>query len=93
MQDHRSFQKSVTVKVRDLRRAIGANIHNLRLHRGLTLEKLSKRSGLTPDTIDRLEMGKGEIGLYHIMCLSVGLGIAPGILLPRPLNIPDGAVS
>ncbi len=72
-QSQQDFQKKVTDKVRETRWRIGANIHALRLRHGLTLEKLSRLTHLAPDTIDRLEMGKGEIRLHHLARLSGAL--------------------
>ena len=70
-----------TVQLRALRQRIGRNIHDLRLKRKPTLEKLSRLSGLHPDTLDRLEMGKNEIGLDHIVRLAAAFKIAPGVFL------------
>ncbi len=83
-QDQRDYQKAITVKVRETRRQVGANIHTLRLRRGLTLEKLSRLARLAPDTIDRLEMGKGEIGLEHLARLSGALDADIAVLLENP---------
>lgn len=67
--------------LRDLRRRIGANIHALRLERRLTLSKLARLSGLNSETIDRLEMGKNEVNLEHLVRLAAALRTAPESLV------------
>ncbi len=81
--DQRRLQKSAMENVRAMRRRIGLNIRALRTMRRMPLEKLSRLSGLAPDTIDRLELGKDEIGLDHIMRLSAALQIRAARLLER----------
>lgn len=66
-------QKELTSRVRALRRRIGHNIHSLRATRRLTLRKCADLSGLSIDTLDRFEIGGGEINLDHLVMLSQAL--------------------
>ncbi len=81
MQDQHALQVATTAKIRILQKNAGARLQAVRLARRLTLEKLSRLTGLTPDTLDRLEMGKGEINLHHLMRLSIALHIQADTLL------------
>lgn len=74
-EQRREFQHGNTIKLRDLRRRIGGNIYGWRARRRLTLEVLARRTGLSVATIDRLEIGRGDIGLDHMLRLSIALGI------------------
>ena len=69
----RLTQQEINDHVRTLRRRIGHNIHALRVTRRLTLKKCAELSGLAPETLDRFEIGGGEIGLDHLAMLSHAL--------------------
>lgn len=84
MNEHQKFYKEVTRQVRQLRRQIGKNIHAVRMQRGMTLEKLARLSRMRADTIDRLEMGKGEIDLIHIVRLATVMKIEIENLFHQP---------
>jgi transcriptional regulator with XRE-family HTH domain len=73
MNDHRVFHREVNHIVRNLRLTIGQNIHALRRKDGITLKKLALTSHLSPDIIDRVELGKGEIDLIHVARLALVL--------------------
>jgi len=81
MNEHQYFYKDVTDKLRRLRRRIGENIHVTRKQRKMPLKKLARLSLLNPDLIDRLEIGKGEINLIHLVRLSIALQVDVTILL------------
>lgn len=68
---------------KDLRRRIGRNIHAIRTRKQITLEKLSRLSGFSADTIDRLELGKDEVNVWHLMKLAEVLGVEEAALLAR----------
>lgn len=77
MRDITQFNQKVTAETRALRRRMGANIHAARAARGWSLDKAAMRAGLTTTEIDRIELGKGETDLHHIMrlCLAMGVGV------------------
>ena len=74
--------------LRDLRKAIGARLHQERLRRGLTLRQLSRRTGINETKLDQFEMGKNAINLevlWHISCaLDTGLN---GFFFPWPVSV------
>lgn len=73
MPPSRPTQQEINDHVRALRRRIGHNIHTLRVTKRLTLKKCAALSGLTPETLDRFEIGGGEINLDHLAMLSQAL--------------------
>ncbi len=87
MNDHRAFHKEANRIVRNLRRTIGQNIHERRKQRGVTLQKLANESHLSPDIIDRIELGKGEINLVHIARLAMALQVDLLSVLGSELNL------
>lgn len=47
----------------------------------MTLEQLAERSGLTPNYVGTIEMGKRDPSLSTIVALARGLSVAPGELI------------
>lgn len=80
------MSNEITQKIRALRRRIGENIHDARRRRRMPLEKLARLSGMGADVIDRLEIGKGEIDLMHIVRLSAALEVDVGALLDTQIT-------
>jgi transcriptional regulator with XRE-family HTH domain len=60
---------------RRLGRSFGRHIRSLRRARGLTQELLAERSGLSPDTIRRLEQASFSPSLDTLIKLCAGLDI------------------
>jgi transcriptional regulator with XRE-family HTH domain len=58
-----------------LGRSFGKHVRSLRRARGLTQEALAERSGLSPDTIRRLEHGSFSPSLETLNKLCAGLDI------------------
>jgi len=56
----------------------GHEVRRRREARGLTLEIFAERSGLTPNYIGSVEIGKRDPSLSTILALAKGLGIRPG---------------
>ncbi len=81
MNDHQKFYSDVTASLRSLRIHMGQNIRSIRQQKRMPLKKLARLSRLHPDTIDHLELGKGEINLTHIIRLAVAMDVAPEKLL------------
>ncbi len=46
---------------RKLRRQLGFVLFRCRYHKNVTLQSVSRRTGLTPTIIDRIELGKGNV--------------------------------
>lgn len=60
----------------DLLRNFGSTVRSLRRARRLTQDILAERSGLSPDTIRRLERGSFSPSLATLVKLSLGLELA-----------------
>ena len=69
------YNSEETKLIRALRRQIGQNIHNARSRQKLTLRKLSKYTGLSPEMLDKYEVGKEEIDLREIVKISLVLKV------------------
>ena len=61
--------------------ALGKEVRRRRLMAGMTLEQLAIRSGLTPNYLGSVELGKRDVSLSTIDSIAEGLGVAPGELL------------
>ena len=61
--------------------AFGAEVRRRRLAAGLSLPQLAERSGLTPNYIGLVELGKRNPSIMVIEALARGLGVAPGELV------------
>jgi len=66
--------------VSDYSRAFGAHVRSLRRARGITQDVLAQRSGLSPDTIRRIEHGSFSASIDTLRKLCFGFGIAPSTL-------------
>lgn len=56
-------------------------VRRRRLAAGMTLEQLAERSGLTPNYIGAVELGKRDPSLSTVLSLARGFGAEPGELL------------
>lgn len=56
-------------------------IRRRRLAAGMTLEQLAERSGLTPNYIGAVELGKRDPSLSTVLALAVGFDVAPGEIM------------
>ena len=72
--DHKKIRRNY----RDLRRQIGRKIRALRMKQRMPLDRLARRCGLGAETLDRFEMGKNEITLFHIIRIASALDVAVG---------------
>jgi transcriptional regulator with XRE-family HTH domain len=61
-------------------REFGKHVRSLRRARGVTQDALAQRSGLSADTIRRIEHGAFSATIETIRKLCGGLGIAPSTL-------------
>jgi transcriptional regulator with XRE-family HTH domain len=61
-------------------REFGKHVRSLRRARGITQDALAQRSGLSPDTIRRVEHGSFSASIDTLRKLCFGLGIAPSTL-------------
>ena len=66
--DHR------TTLLRQLRRAIGRNIHEIRAAQKMPLKKLARQSGVPEHLLDQYELGKNQIELHALLKISLALG-------------------
>lgn len=69
--------------LRHTRKATGMNIPQLRMRYHWTLEQLSKRCDLSPNALDRYEMGNGEMNMEPLLRLSCVLGCSIRALIPE----------
>jgi len=64
--------------------------HDIRRRReelGLTQDQLADRSGLTPNYIGNIELGRRDPSLTSIEALAIGLNVSPGELFGSPLPV------
>jgi transcriptional regulator with XRE-family HTH domain len=59
------------------KREFGKHVRSLRRARGVTQDALAKRSGLSADTIRRIEHGSFSASIETLRKLCSGLGVAP----------------
>jgi transcriptional regulator with XRE-family HTH domain len=59
---------------------------------GLTLEQLAERSGLSPNYIGAIELGKRDPSLSTVRGLAVGLGVPVGELLGPVVVLSPAAI-
>jgi transcriptional regulator with XRE-family HTH domain len=64
----------------DYAREFGKHVRSLRRARGVTQDALAQRSGLSADTIRRIEHGSFSASIDTIRKLCSGLGVAPSTL-------------
>ncbi len=76
----------------DLAKRIGARIRQLREARGpaatsrvghLTIEALAEAAGLSPDYVNKLELGRHEPSAETLVRIARALGVGPGELFPE----------
>lgn len=61
-------------------REFGKHVRSLRRARGVTQDALAQRSGLSADTIRRVEHGSFSASIDTLRKLCVGLGVSPATL-------------
>ena len=61
-------------------REFGKHVRSLRRARGVTQDALAQRSGLSADTIRRVEHGSFSASIDTLRKLCFGLGVAPSTL-------------
>lgn len=64
----------------DYAREFGKHVRSLRRARGVTQDLLAQRSGLSADTIRRVEHGSFSASIDTLRKLCGGLGVAPSTL-------------
>ena len=70
-----------TQRLRELRAAIGRNIHAARVERKVLLHKLAAQSGVPEEMLDRYELGKNEIRLDELLRIASALDMRIAALL------------
>lgn len=55
----------------------GKTVRQRRLEQGLSIEELAGRSGLTPNYLGSIELGKRDPSLSSILAIAKGLHLAP----------------
>jgi transcriptional regulator with XRE-family HTH domain len=64
-----------------LMRAFGEKLRELRVARGLSPRELAGRCRISPSTISKTELGRGEPRLSLILILCDGLDVSPDALM------------
>ncbi|HVI00878.1 MAG TPA: helix-turn-helix transcriptional regulator [Enhygromyxa sp.] len=64
----------------DYAKEFGKHVRSLRRARGVTQDALANRSGLSADTIRRIEHGSFSASIDTLRKLCAGLGVAPSTL-------------
>jgi transcriptional regulator with XRE-family HTH domain len=65
----------------ELTRAFGERVRDLRRAAGLSATQLADNCRLSPSTISKVELARGEPRLSLILTLCQGLGLSPNSLL------------
>jgi len=69
--------------------ALGREIRRRRQALGMTLPALAEATGITPNYIGAIELGRRDPGLSAVLKLARGLRVTPGELLGMPELSPD----
>jgi transcriptional regulator with XRE-family HTH domain len=72
---HKDQGKSVPAPVRRALRSLGEEVVTWRKLRGLTQVQLADRSGVSRNTLNRLERGDGGISTENLLRILRGLGV------------------
>ncbi len=56
--------------LRTMRRSVGQIIHTERRRQNMPLWKIEQQTGLSPYCVDRIELGKGELKMDHLLRLA-----------------------
>ena len=66
-------------------RTIGLHIQRIRISRNKTLRVIAGLTGMSKDTLNRIEHGQRDLGLSESVALAEALGIAPAKLIALPI--------
>ena len=72
---HKNQERAVPAPVRRALRSLGEEVVTWRKLRGLTQVQLSDRSGVSRNTLNRLERGDGGISTENLLRILRGLGV------------------
>lgn len=73
--------ESHTRNLKQLRRDIGARIHNVRVQKRVTLKRLSSRTGIPVHRLDYYELGGYDLSLGELERIAKNLGLSASDLL------------
>jgi transcriptional regulator with XRE-family HTH domain len=73
--EHKIGEKAIPGPVRRALRSLGEEVVTWRKLRGLTQTQLADRSGVSRNTLNRLERGDGGISTANLLRILRGLGI------------------
>jgi transcriptional regulator with XRE-family HTH domain len=73
--EHKNRNRSVPAPVRRTLRSLGEEVVTWRKLRGLTQAQLADRSGVSRNTLNRLERGDGGVSTENLLRILRGLGI------------------
>ena len=73
--------ESHTRNLKQLRRDIGARIHNVRVQKRVTLKRLSSRTGIPVHRLDYYELGGYDLSLGELERIAKNLGLSTSSLL------------
>jgi transcriptional regulator with XRE-family HTH domain len=85
MCSEQEFYRQVRRQVRDVRQHLGNALHRRRQEQGITLSRLARLTRLSPEQIDRLELGKNTLDLTILARVAIGLEVELGCLLAGEL--------
>lgn len=60
---------------------IGERIYNHRTILGITINELSSKTGINPENIAAIEMGKIHLGLEEFLQITTAMGIDPAKII------------
>ena len=65
---------------------IGERIYNHRATLGITINELSSKTGINPENIAAIEMGKMQLGLEEFLEITRAIGIDPSKIIENILK-------
>ncbi len=81
MKPQRSTSRPEIKELRELRRALGENIHRMRVTRQMTLHECADKAHIYPQTLDYYEMGRRQLDLDMLAILAAVFGVKLAELL------------
>jgi transcriptional regulator with XRE-family HTH domain len=67
---------------------VGANVRRLRVARGMIQQELADAAGVHAQFVQRIELGKTNLGVAALVKLADALGVEPGALF-KPAKLPE----
>lgn len=80
------LSKQETLEIRAIRKTIGANMQAVRMKKKITLQRCARITGISIATLDKYEMGKGELNIPALVKIAGVLEVKLDFLLDLKLS-------